>query len=159
MDCIETATVITVADLAAERNRWPGFVPAALRAGYRSITAIPMRLDGAAIGGFNLLFDTAIVPRQWQLDLAQVVSDLAVLALVQERGDRRADRLLEATLTALNDRIEFDHAVGLVAGTLGITPAAARALVPAYAIEHERVLREVTRAITDGTLAPADLAG
>jgi hypothetical protein len=94
---------------------------------------------------------------QWQLDLAQVVSDLTVLALVQERGDRRADRLLEATVTALNDRVQLDHAVGMVAGTLEITPAESRALVIAHATEHGLALREVTRAVTDGTLAPADL--
>jgi GAF domain-containing protein len=159
VDCIAAAAVITAPDLAAERDRWPDFVPAVLEAGYRSVVAVPLRLDGAAFGGFNLLYDTVISVPQWQLDLAQVVSDLAVLALVQERGDRRADRLLEATVTALNDRVQLDHAVGLVAGTLGIGPAAARALVIGHATEHGLALREVTRAVTDGTLAPADLAG
>jgi hypothetical protein len=157
VDCIAAAAVITASDLAAERERWPEFVPAALEAGYRSVVAIPLRLDGTAVGGFNLLYDTVTTVPRWQLDLAQVVSDLAVLALVQERGDRRADRLLEATVTAVNDRVQLDHAVGLVAGTLGTTPAAARALVLGHAAEHGLVVREVTRAVTDGTLAPADL--
>ncbi|WP_329048697.1 GAF domain-containing protein [Amycolatopsis sp. NBC_01488] len=157
VDCIAAVELITAADLAAERDRWPDFVPAALEAGYRSVVAVPLRLDGAAVGGFNLLYDTATTLPRWQLDLAQVVSDLAVLALVQERGDRRADRLLEATVTALNDRVQLDHAVGLVAGTLAITPAEARAPVIGHATRHHLVLREVTRAITDGTLAPADL--
>jgi GAF domain-containing protein len=159
VESIAAAAVITAPDLAAERDRWPRFVPAALEAGYRSVAAIPLRLDGTAVGGFNLLYDTAMTVPQWRLDLAQVVSDLAVLALVQERGDRRADRLLESTVTTLNDRVQLDHAVGLIAGTLGITPAAARALVTRYAADHGRVLREVTRAITAGTLDPADLAG
>jgi hypothetical protein len=157
VDCISAAAVVTAPDLQAERDRWPDFVPAALDAGYRSVVAVPLRLDGAAVGGFNLLFDTPVVMPQWQLDLAQVVSDLTVLALVQERGDRRADRLLEATVTALNDRVQLDHAVGMVAGTLEITPAESRALVIAHATEHGLALREVTRAVTDGTLAPADL--
>jgi hypothetical protein len=159
VDCIAAAAVITATDLAAERDRWPDFVPAALDAGYRSVVAVPLRLDGTGVGGFNLFYDTKTAAPQWQLDLAQVVSDLAVLALVQERGDRRADRLLEATVTALNDRVQLDHAVGLVAGTLGITPAAARALVLGHATEHGFVLREVTSAVTDGTLASADLTG
>jgi hypothetical protein len=45
----------------------------------------------------------------------------------------------------------------MVAGTLEITPAESRALVIAHATEHGLALREVTRAVTDGTLAPADL--
>jgi GAF domain-containing protein len=159
VDCIAAATVLTAADLAAERDRWPEFVPAALEAGYHAVAAIPLRLDGTAVGGFNLLYDTPTTLPRWQLDLAQVVSDLAVLALVQERGERRADRLLEATVTALNDRVQLDHAVGLVAGTLGNTPATARTLITGYATEHGLVLREVTHAITDGTLDPADLTG
>ncbi|MEU4674832.1 GAF domain-containing protein [Amycolatopsis sp. NPDC023774] len=159
VDCVANVDVVISADLAAERDRWPDFVPAALAAGYRSVVAVPLRLDGIAVGGFNLLYDVAAVPQKWQLELAQVVSDLAVLALVQERGDRRADRLFEATITTLNDRVQLDHAVGLVAGNLGIAPAAARALVIGYATEHTLTVREVTRAVTDGSLDPGDLVG
>ncbi|MEV6905109.1 GAF domain-containing protein [Amycolatopsis sp. NPDC051372] len=159
VECVANVDVVTSSDLAAERDRWPDFVPAALAAGYRSVIAIPLRLDGVAVGGFNLLYDVVTAPRKWQLELAQVVSDLAVLALVQERGDRRADRLFEATVTALNDRVQLDHAVGLVAGNLGIAPAAARALVIGHAAEHDLILREVTRAVTDGSLDPGDLVG
>src|SRR3954452_10812439 len=72
VDCIAAAAVITAADLAAERERWPEFVPAALEAGYRSVVAVPLRLDGTAVGGFNLLYDTATTMPRWQLDLAQV---------------------------------------------------------------------------------------
>src|SRR3954447_25207084 len=68
VDCIAAVAAVTASDLAAERDRWPDFVPAALAAGYRSVVAIPLRLDGAAVGGFNLLFDTAATVRQWQLD-------------------------------------------------------------------------------------------
>ncbi len=157
VDSIADAAVITVPDLAAEQARWPEFVPAALAAGYRSAVAVPLRLDGRAVGGFNLLFDSAVVLQPWQLELAQVVSDLTVLALVQERGDRRSDRFLDARVTALNDRVRFGQAVGFVAGTLGIDPTAARSTVITYATGHARDLREVTGAITDGTLDPADM--
>ncbi|RSM63033.1 response regulator [Amycolatopsis sp. WAC 01376] len=157
VDSIASATLITSPDLSADRTKWPDFVPAALAAGFRSAVAVPMRLDERAVGGFNLLYDTETVFERWQLELGQVVADLAVLALVQERGERRADRFLETTVTALNDRVQFGQAVGVVAGTLGIEPAAAHAAILGYATEHALALRDVTGAITDGSLDPANL--
>ncbi|MFJ8915921.1 GAF domain-containing protein [Amycolatopsis sp. NPDC102389] len=159
VDCITSATLITSPDLSADRPRWPDFVPAALAAGYRSAVAVPMRLDGEAMGGFNLLFDTGVTLQQWQLELAQVVADLAVLALVQERVERRSERFVESSVAALNDRAQFGQAIGFVAGTLGIDPGAARAAILAYTAGHGGVLRKVTGAITDGSLEPADVVG
>ncbi|MBB4683979.1 GAF domain-containing protein [Amycolatopsis jiangsuensis] len=159
VECITSATLVTAPDLGRERNRWPGFVPAALEAGYHAVVAIPLRLDGAAVGGLNLLYEPRTTLEPWQLALAQVTADLTVLALVQERGERRTDRLLEATVGALNDRVQHGQAIGVVAGTLGISPDAARALVRRYTARHDRVQREMTGALIDGTLAPADLTG
>lgn len=159
VDCVSTADLVLAPDLVGERDRWPEFTVAALKAGYRAVVAVPLRLDGEAVGGFNLLFAAVTELEPWQLALARVVSDLAVLALVQERGERRADRLLEATITALNDRVALSQAVGVVAGTLGTDPGAARALVTGYADRHDRPLREVTRALVDRALDPADLTG
>ncbi|MGV9294809.1 GAF domain-containing protein [Amycolatopsis sp. NPDC003676] len=158
VDCIATAAVVVAPDLNRERDRWPGFTTAALSAGYQAVVAVPLKLDGEAVGGFNLLFAAPTEPQPWQSALAQVVSDLAVLALVQETGPRRSDRLFEATLASLNDRVQLSQAVGMVAGTLGTAPETARSLVNDYATRHDRPLREVTRALIDRTLDPADLA-
>lgn len=159
VDCIAKAEVVTASDLDRERERWPAFVAAAVDVGYRAVVAVPLRLDGRAVGGFNLLFAETTEQEPWQLSLAQAVADLAVLALVQERGERRADRLFEATITAVNDRVRHGQAVGVAAGTLGIDPDTARALVSAYATRHDRPLREVARALVNYTLDPAELSG
>jgi GAF domain-containing protein len=157
LDCIATGVIVTVQDLEAERARWPVFVPAAVELGYRAVAAIPLRLDGQAVGGLNLLYGETTSWPVWRLRLAQIVSDLAVLGLVQERGARRADRLAERTLTVLNDLVHLDHAVGMVAGSLGLDPAAARTAIADYAQRLQRPLREVARAVTQGDLDPADL--
>jgi GAF domain-containing protein len=157
VDCITAGTVVYASDLETERERWPDFVPAALEVGYRAVAAIPLRLDGHAIGGLNLLYTERTVLTEWQLRLAQVIADLTVLGLVQEPGTRRADRLAERTLTALNDRVRLDQAIGLIAGTLDISPAAARLALTEYADRHQQTLRDVARAITDGAMDPAAL--
>nr|CEL18205.1 hypothetical protein [Kibdelosporangium sp. MJ126-NF4] len=157
VDCIVTATVISVPDLRSERSRWPDFVPAALEIGYQAVVAVPLRLDGHAIGGLNLLYTERTVLTTDESHLAQMISDLAVLGLVQEPGSQRANRVAERTLAAFNDRVQLDQAVGLIAGTLDINPAAARAALAEYARRNRRTQREVAHAITDGGLDPTTL--
>ncbi len=41
-------------DLAGADNRWPRFVPAATKAGFRTVHALPMRRRAHIIGAFNL---------------------------------------------------------------------------------------------------------
>jgi hypothetical protein len=62
--------------------------------------------------------------------------------------------LAEHTLTTLNDRVHIGQAVGVVAASLGIDPDEARARLFAHSAGWGRSLREVARAVTDGTLDP-----
>jgi GAF domain-containing protein len=159
LQCIADDAIVTSADLADDRERWPEFVQGALAVGFRSVVAVPMRLDGRAVGGLNLLYAERTVLPDWQLHVAQVLSDLVVLGLSQERGDRRGDRLAERTLTVLNDRVRLDHAVGLVAGSLEIKPEAALLALTRHATASGRSLRDIVRAVTDGDLSPRRLTG
>ena len=43
-----------VADLAAQRARWPSFADEAMRVGFRAVYALPMRLRSDSIGALNL---------------------------------------------------------------------------------------------------------
>lgn len=156
VDCVTDAKLVVVDDLETARTRWPTFTPAALDAGYHAVIGVPMRLEGTAVGGLNLLYSVPAT-LTWQPRLGQALADLGVLALAQDRAGRRAHRIVEQTLTGLNDRVLLGQAVGFVAGSLDITPEAARAALGAYAQTHHRRLREVARVVTDGGLDPADL--
>ena len=55
LDCFQTATAVSVADLTAASDRWPSFVAAVeQRTAFRSVHALPLRLRGRAIGALNL---------------------------------------------------------------------------------------------------------
>jgi hypothetical protein len=75
------------------------------------------------------------------------LADLAGLALVHDRGERRADHLVEHTLGTVNDRVHLSQAV--VVGATGLDPHQATRAVRAYARRLHRPLPEVVRAITD----------
>jgi len=118
---------------------------------------LPMRLLNSAVGGINLLYTSPVELSAAQLRLAQALADLATLGLTQERDQRRLERLAEQALTTLNDRVQVGHAVGVVAGALGVAPEAARARLRAHSAASGMPLRDVARAVTDGALAAHDL--
>lgn len=158
VECVELGGIVSVSDLRAATARWPLFTPAAIAAGYLAASAVPMRLGGRVVGGLNLLYATPTAPTDGQWDLARLFADLAVLGLSQERDTRRAQRLAERTLTALNDRVHFGQAVGLIAATLDVDPDEARVILRRYADDHHMSPRDLSRALTDGTMAPVELA-
>ncbi|MDI5980663.1 GAF and ANTAR domain-containing protein [Amycolatopsis magusensis] len=158
VECVEAGEVVAAEQLARERTRWPEFVPVALELGYHAVIAVPMWLDGNVVGGLNVLYAEEQRGDADLVRLGRVLADLAVLGLVQERGQRRADRLTEHTLSTLDDRVYLGQAIGIVAGTLGTTPAAASALLSGYAVRTRQTLRVVVRAVADGVLDPGSLA-
>lgn len=154
LDCITDNAQIVCVDLDVDRQRWPKFTAAALDAGFRSIHAFPLRLVSHAVGGVNVLFSQPTDLSPEKARLGQALADLAVLGLTQERDERRIERLAEQTLTTLNDRIQVGQAVGMLAGELDLSPSDARARLVAYGESTGRSLRDLARAVTDGSLAP-----
>lgn len=158
-DCIRTGAVVGSSDVSAMVELWPRFVQAASAAEYQAVQVVPMRLDGRTVGGLNLFYVSRATLDDAQLGLGQVLADLAVLGLSQERDGSRSERVFEQILTAANDRLYLGHAIGLVAGALDVDVDTARVLIRQHAGSTHRSHRDVVRAIADGRLAPADLEG
>ena len=116
-----------------------------------------MILDGHPFGGVNLLFESPATLSGTERSLARCLADLAALGLAQETGDRRAQRLVERTSAAIDDRTHLSQAIGYVNGALGIGVDEARTLVWQYNRRTGEPVRHLARALTDGTLAPARL--
>ena len=157
LDCINDNTQVMSSDLDMDRSRWPEFADAALAAGYRSLYAFPLRLMSRAVGGINVLYQLRTELSLSAVNLGQALADLAVLGLTQERDERRVERLAEQTLTTLNDRVHVSQAVGILAGELDLTPDDARTRLAEYAKLTGRSVRDLARAITDGSLPPGTL--
>lgn len=159
LDCIRDNAQVVSVDLDADGSRWPRFTTAARKVGFRSVYAFPMRLASHAAGGINVLYDRRTTLPGNALGVGQALADLALLGLTQERDERRVERLAEQTLTALNDRISVSQATGILAGAAGLTAGEARACLAAHAKASGQSLRDIARAVTDGSLAPGAVAG
>lgn len=151
-ECYHRGRLVLSEDLEADRERWPVFTPAALRAGFRSVHAVPMRVHATPLGGLNLFRSTPGSLSAPDVPLSQGMADIAAIALLQERETREAQDVVRQLQHALQSRIVIEQAKGLLAERARITMDAAFAMLRRYARAHNRRLSEVARALIDGEL-------
>ena len=158
LDCVQAGAPVTSGDLEVDLSHWPLFVPAALAAGFHSVTAVPLRLREQTIGGLNL-FGSAAVP--FSLDdqrLAQALADVATIGILQRRSAHRSTMIAEQLQHALNSRIVVEQAKGVLAERNTIDMDAAFAAIRQHARNHNLKLTDVALAVVRGDLAPAVVA-
>ena len=154
LDCVRTATAVTSADLDADRKRWPLFVPAALSSGFRSVTAVPLRLRDQTIGGLNLFGEhRGPVPAADQR-LAQSLADVATIGILQQRSTHRSQMLADQLQRALDSRIVIEQAKGILAERHGVDMSAAFDALRGHSRQRGLKLSDFALAIVQGDLAP-----
>ncbi len=157
LDCVTSGQLVRSDDLTQE-DRWPDLAQAARDAGYTAVDAIPLRLGRNTLGGLNLFYSNDTQASDDDLLIGKTLADLTVLALTQDIPTHREALFTRATLNALNDRVLVGHAIGMIAGTLNLTPDAARLRLQHHANATQIPLPRLAAAITDRRLAPGELA-
>src|SRR5208283_2262020 len=154
LDAFRTGERVGPENLEVGPPRWPLFCAAAYRAGFRSASALPLRLRDTTLGAMNLLSATAAPMAEADLIVARAFADLAALSIVQHRASAEAQRLTEQLSYALTSRIVIEQAKGVIAERAGTSLAEAFSRLRAYARNHNLRLTEVAQAAIDGTLDP-----
>lgn len=150
LDCFQTATAVSVADLTEAADRWPSFVAAVeRRTDFHSVHALPLRLRGRAIGALNLFGGAAGLLPQQDLSLGQALADVATIGILQEQAIRRGEVLGEQLQLALNSRVIIEQAKGVMAQYGGITTDAAFERLRRYVRSHDLRLSDVARRIAE----------
>lgn len=141
-------------DLAAGPGRWPSFSAAARDAGFRSASALPLRLREATIGALNLLSASSSPMGEADVIVARGFADLAALSVIQHRASAQAQLLNEQLTAALASRVAIEQAKGVISERAGVTLAEAFTRLRAYARNRNLRLTDVAQAAVDGTLDP-----
>ncbi len=153
--CVEsfrTGAIVSVEDVSAERPRWPAFIESAIEQGFRSVTAIPLRLRDDVIGTLNLL-DTDRGPLDSRTaTAAQALADVATIGVLHERSFRASDVLRRQLQHALDSRIVIEQAKGVLAQTHRTTPEEAFVLLRNHARSNRQPLVDIARQLVDRTL-------
>jgi GAF domain-containing protein len=152
LDCFRSGEPVVNQDLSGRNDRWPRFAPKALEAGFRTAHALPMRLRQVVIGALNL-FGTEPPPMaDGDLLAAKALTDVATIAILQQRAAVDAQVLSEQLNLALNSRVLIEQAKGMLAERAGLDMDRSFAALREYARRHNRLLVEVARDFITGTL-------
>jgi GAF domain-containing protein len=157
LESIRTGQPVIEPDLRHAQQRWPRFTPAALRAGFTGVHALPMRLRDQVLGGLNLFhaqpgpFDPADVR------IGQALADTATIGLLHERNLRRAEVVGEQLQAALNSRVVIEQAKGKLAERLGLDMDTAFTALRHYARDRNLRLSDLAQTFIDSD--PADFPG
>src|ERR1017187_9710354 len=86
LDAFRTGERVEREDLEAESGRWPSFSAAALREGFRSVSALPLRFRDVTLGALNLFSVTRGPMSEADVTVARAFTDLATLSIVPAPG-------------------------------------------------------------------------
>jgi GAF domain-containing protein len=156
LDCFATGQQVSVPDIAAT-ERWPAFRDEALRRGFRSAHAIPMRLRGDTIGTMNLFGESTGALTGRDAAAAQALADVATIGIIQQRISAHAQVVAEQLQRALDSRVLIEQAKGAIAQASGASMDESFAVLRRYARDHNLTLHSVSQAITNRSLPIASL--
>ncbi len=146
-DAYEGNDVVSIADVRLESARWPDYARAAARLDVAAVAGIPMRLAGNAIGALNLY---STEPRSWtpeDLEIAQVMADLATGYAVNSERLRQQQELTTQLQGALESRITIEQAKGIIANHRSITVEEAFDVIRRHARNTNNTLHHVVDGI------------
>ncbi|MFC9973883.1 ANTAR domain-containing protein [Spirillospora sp. NPDC127200] len=132
---------------------WEPLVVRAAQAGFGAVHAVPMLLREHTVGVLNLFSRTPQALNAPDRQLARALTDVATIALLQQRALDSHALLNEQLQTALDSRVHIEQAKGIIATQRGITTDAAFQVLRDRARATNRKLTDLARAIASGTAA------
>jgi GAF domain-containing protein len=149
-ECHGTGEQVSVPDLAAERDRWPGYVDAARQAGFAAAHTLSLRRRGLVVGAVTLFRSEPGMLEKTDMRLAQAMADIATIGILQARALRREETLAAQLQHALNSRVVIEQAKGVLAERLGLNMPTAFATLRSYARSNNARVSELALSIVDG---------
>jgi GAF domain-containing protein len=153
VDCFTSGKPVTIGDIEAETQRWPDFGAEALRRGFRSVHATPLRLRGQVLGAMNLFSVSTGELKPEDISVAQSLADVATIGILQERSIRKSGALNDQLQYALDSRILVEQAKGVLSESEGMNMDEAFAALRAYARIEKLGLRSVAAGVVNRSLS------
>jgi GAF domain-containing protein len=159
LECFSSQASVSVPDVAGATDRWPRFAAEAVRQGFQSVHAIPLRLREDTIGTLSLFHtNDGLLPDE-DLRVARGLAEVVTIGILNERAIHRGEMLSEHLQTALNSRVVIEQAKGILAERGAFDMDVAFAHLRGYSRDHNLRLSEVARAVIDGTVDIAQVLG
>ncbi len=161
VDCYAAGEPVTIADVRAQADRWPRFVPGAVEAGFSSVHAVPMRAAGTVVGALGLFGIRPGQLNEADVLVGQTLAHVACVAILQELPPTPAT-VTPQLRSALTSRVIVEQAKGFLREVLDVSVEDAFGLLRVYARDRGKHLTDVAhRLMTDRdsrTMLVAELA-
>ncbi|KFU77017.1 GAF domain-containing protein [Amycolatopsis lurida] len=156
-ECVVTGAPVTSSDLSTphELSRWPRFAPAALDAGFRAASAVPLRLREQTIGALTLLNHEPTELDADTLSIAQALADIATIGFLHHRAVTHDELLYEQLETTMHQRAIIEQAKGVLAEYGNLDMDQAFTHLRHYAHTQRRRLSAIARELAEDTLHPS----
>lgn len=153
LDCVQSGRNISYPDVTNASDRWPRFVPRALDAGFVAVHAIPMRPSDSVVGGMNIFDSKKGSLREQSVLIARTLTDMATIALLQERAIRDGEMVAEQLRVVLNARLAVEQAKGIIAEQLQMDVTDAYEIMQAYSRHRTVKMTDLAVALVSGDLS------
>ncbi|HVR31084.1 MAG TPA: GAF and ANTAR domain-containing protein [Acidimicrobiia bacterium] len=153
LEAFSTGDPVVHPDLSTAYDRWPVFAPEAVRAGFYSVHAFPLRLRTSVIGAMNLFSAERGDIGEPGSHLAQALADVASIAILQDQMIRQSDVRAGQLQHALDSRVAIEQAKGMLAERAHVDMDQAFAMLRTHARSARLHLTAVALQLVDGTLA------
>jgi len=157
LECFRSGNPVSVGDLSSEERRWPQFVPAARRAGFASVHAIPMRLRNNVLGTLGLFGVNVGALNDEDLELGQALAHVASVIVVTGSTVADGKLVVQQLQNALDSRVVIEQAKGILAQRGRMTMDDAYAQLRQYARSHNELLTLVAKRLVSRELSPQSI--
>jgi hypothetical protein len=152
-ECFYNATPLANVSLSDALERWPDFAPLALDAGFRSATALPMRVGNTTIGAMNLFRSARADLGVADLIAARAFAHVATIGILQHRAIEAVQVINDQLSAALESRVLIEQAKGMLAERAGVEVEEAFERLRSFARNRNRRLAQVAEGFIGGELA------
>lgn len=153
LEAFSTGLPVVHPDLSNANDRWPRFAPEAVRAGFHSVHAFPLRLRTSVIGAMNLFSAADHDVGEPAAYLAQALADVASIAILQDQVIRQSDLRAGQLQHALDSRVAIEQAKGMLAERARVDMDQAFTMLRTHARSSRLHLTAVALQLVEGTLA------
>ena len=151
-DAFVSGRPVLISDLESAYIRWPGYVPAALRAGIRAAYTVPLQLGAMRFGVLTFYADATRTLGAPELTLCLIYGELATEILLEGSAAGSFDAAGGTLRKAVEFRNEIYQAQGMVMAALEVTLIEALARMRAHAFAIGLELHVLAVGILDGSI-------
>jgi GAF domain-containing protein len=149
LDSYESGEAIVATGSRGELDRWPRFSREFAEAGFNSVIAVPLRVNGRVFGGLNLFGTGEHSAPESTARIAQAMAKVVAIAIENDRISRERVTLIQQLETALESRVAIEQAKGILAKHLDIGLNEAFGLLRQRARSSRRLLKDVATEVIE----------